>query len=46
MVKVGVFGASGRMGATVVQAVEDDPDMELVARISEGSDLAPASPSA
>ena len=42
MVKVGVFGASGRMGATVVQAVEDDPDMELVARISEGSDLAPA----
>ncbi|MCT3013303.1 4-hydroxy-tetrahydrodipicolinate reductase [Propionibacterium freudenreichii] len=42
MVKVGVFGASGRMGATVVQAVEDDPDMELVARISEGSGLAPA----
>lgn len=30
-VRVGVFGAAGRMGATVCQAVVDDPDLELVA---------------
>ena len=29
--RVGVFGAAGRMGATVCQAVVDDPDLELVA---------------
>jgi 4-hydroxy-tetrahydrodipicolinate reductase len=31
--KVGVLGAAGRMGATVCGAVEEDPDLELVARI-------------
>lgn len=30
-VKVGVFGAGGRMGATVCDAVLRDPDLELVA---------------
>jgi 4-hydroxy-tetrahydrodipicolinate reductase len=31
--KVGVFGAGGRMGSTVCQAVADDPDLELVAAV-------------
>ena len=31
--KVGVFGAAGRMGATVCQAVLDDPDLALVAAV-------------
>lgn len=33
MVRVGVFGAAGRMGATVCAAVADDPDLELVAAV-------------
>ena len=32
MIRVGVSGAAGRMGATVCQAVEDADDMELAAR--------------
>ena len=32
MIKVAVAGAAGRMGSTVCEAVEDAPDMELVAR--------------
>src|SRR3954465_903902 len=28
--RVGVFGAGGRMGATVCQAVASDPDLDLV----------------
>ncbi|SER49926.1 4-hydroxy-tetrahydrodipicolinate reductase [Propionibacterium cyclohexanicum] len=40
--KVGVFGASGRMGATVCQAVQDAQDMDLVARLGLGDDRAPA----
>lgn len=32
-IKVGVFGAGGRMGSTVCQAVQDDPDLELVAAV-------------
>ena len=32
-VKVGVFGAGGRMGATVCQAVAADPELELVAAV-------------
>jgi 4-hydroxy-tetrahydrodipicolinate reductase len=32
-IKVGVFGAGGRMGSTVCQAVTDDPDLELVAAV-------------
>jgi 4-hydroxy-tetrahydrodipicolinate reductase len=33
MIRVGVFGAGGRMGATVCGAVTSDPDLELVAAI-------------
>jgi 4-hydroxy-tetrahydrodipicolinate reductase len=32
-VRVGVFGAGGRMGSTVCRAVEADPDLELVGAI-------------
>jgi 4-hydroxy-tetrahydrodipicolinate reductase len=31
--RVGVFGAGGRMGATVCRAVADDPELELVAAV-------------
>lgn len=31
--RVGVFGAAGRMGSTVCAAVRDDPELELVAAI-------------
>jgi 4-hydroxy-tetrahydrodipicolinate reductase len=31
--KVGVFGASGRMGATVCRMVAEDPELELVAAV-------------
>ena len=34
-IKVGVLGARGRMGATVCDAVEADPELELVARVDE-----------
>ena len=40
--RVGVFGAAGRMGATVCRAVADDPDLELVAAVDphhQGLDL-------
>lgn len=33
MIRVGVFGAAGRMGSTVCQAVLDDPELELVAAV-------------
>jgi 4-hydroxy-tetrahydrodipicolinate reductase len=33
MIKVGVLGAVGRMGRTVCEAVEADPELELVARV-------------
>ena len=39
MIRVAVVGALGRMGSTVCQAVEDDPDTELVARVDEGDNL-------
>ena len=42
MVRVGVFGAGGRMGPTVCAAVHDDPDLELVAAVDpsfEGLDV-------
>lgn len=32
-IRVGVFGAGGRMGSTVCRAVHDDPDLELVAAV-------------
>ncbi|MCU1351688.1 MAG: 4-hydroxy-tetrahydrodipicolinate reductase [Acidimicrobiales bacterium] len=33
MLRVGIFGAGGRMGATVCQAILDDPELELNAAI-------------
>lgn len=33
MIRVGVFGAGGRMGSTVCRAVLDAPDLELVAAV-------------
>ena len=36
-VTVGVFGAAGRMGATVCQAVAADPDLKLVAAVDPGA---------
>ena len=33
MIRVGVFGAAGRMGVTVCQAVLGDPQLELVAAV-------------
>jgi 4-hydroxy-tetrahydrodipicolinate reductase len=41
-IKVGVFGAGGRMGSTVCRAVESDPQLRLVAALDphhEGLDL-------
>ncbi len=34
---VGVFGAAGRMGATVCRAVADDADLELAAAVDPGA---------
>lgn len=39
-IRVAVLGAAGRMGATVVRAVEGAPDLELVAALDAGGDLA------
>jgi 4-hydroxy-tetrahydrodipicolinate reductase len=39
MIRVAVSGAAGRMGATVCEAVDAAPDMELVARIDPSLDL-------
>jgi 4-hydroxy-tetrahydrodipicolinate reductase len=36
---VAVLGAAGRMGATVVQAVQASPDLDLVAQIGPDDDL-------
>ena len=36
-VTVGVFGAAGRMGATVCRAVADDADLELTAAVDPGA---------
>lgn len=36
MIRVAVTGAKGRMGSTVVQAVTDAPDMEVVALLDAG----------
>ena len=38
MFKVGVFGADGRMGSEVVEAVQGADDMELVAGVDQGDD--------
>ena len=37
-IRVGVLGASGRMGRTVCTAVADDPDLELVAAVDAVGD--------
>lgn len=39
MIKVGVLGARGRMGAEVVKAVTQDSDLELVAALDLGESL-------
>ncbi|MDQ3766893.1 MAG: 4-hydroxy-tetrahydrodipicolinate reductase, partial [Actinomycetota bacterium] len=39
MTRVGVIGAGGRMGSLVCRAVEDDADLELVARLHRGDPL-------
>jgi 4-hydroxy-tetrahydrodipicolinate reductase len=42
MLRVGVSGAAGRMGITVCRAVEEDPELELVAAVDplhQGLDL-------
>ncbi|MFG1913547.1 4-hydroxy-tetrahydrodipicolinate reductase [Micromonospora sp. NPDC048898] len=41
--RVGVFGARGRMGIEVCRAVEAADDLELVAAIDQGDDLSAAS---
>lgn len=38
-IRVAVLGAAGRMGSTVVRAVQDAPDLELVATIDADADL-------
>lgn len=39
-IRVGVLGARGRMGTDVCKAVEAAPDLELVAKVDAGDDLA------
>jgi 4-hydroxy-tetrahydrodipicolinate reductase len=39
MIKVGVLGAKGRMGAEVVRAVNDAADLQLVAALDQGDSL-------
>ena len=38
-IRVAVLGAAGRMGQTVVRAVQGAPDLELVAAVDAGADL-------
>ena len=40
MMRVAVTGYLGRMGSEVVRAVTAEPDMEVVAKIEVGDDLA------
>jgi len=42
MIRVGVFGSRGRMGAEVCRTVESAPDLDLVAAIDLGDDRASA----
>ena len=39
MIRVGVVGAYGRMGSVTCEAVEGDPELELVARVDSGEPL-------
>ena len=43
MIRVAVTGAKGRMGSTVVSAVTDAPDMEVVALFDAGDKITPES---
>lgn len=43
MIKVAIIGASGRMGKAVVAAVQAAEDLELVAELDSGDELAEAS---
>jgi 4-hydroxy-tetrahydrodipicolinate reductase len=38
-IKVGVIGAAGRMGSEARRAIEDDPELELVAGVEHGGSL-------
>src|SRR5918996_1916004 len=38
-IKVGVIGAAGRMGSEARRAIEDDPELELVAGVGHGDSL-------
>ena len=40
MIKVAVVGSSGNMGSEAVKAVNNDPELSLVAQIDMGDDLA------
>lgn len=42
MTKVAVLGAHGKLGSAVVAGLQQAPDIELVALIDKGDDLAPA----
>ena len=39
MIKVGVLGARGRMGAAVCEAIEDADGVELAAQVDQGDPL-------
>src|SRR5688500_2066232 len=39
MIRVAVVGAAGRMGSAVCAAVDEDPDVELVARVNASDSL-------
>src|SRR5690625_1312177 len=38
--RVAVLGASGRMGRATCEAIENDPGMELAAKLGRGADIA------
>ncbi|MCJ7832329.1 MAG: 4-hydroxy-tetrahydrodipicolinate reductase, partial [Actinobacteria bacterium] len=42
MIRVGVIGAAGKMGRTVLAAVQDDPALELVAAVDRTGTGEPA----
>jgi len=39
-VKVIICGAKGRMGRTLIACAQDDPELQIVAEIDQGDDLA------
>lgn len=38
-IKVGVLGAKGRVGQTIVASVNESADLELVAEVDQGDDM-------